>query len=230
MTQSTSLDPAGTDGGELLRHRTDRGPRPAARSPGVDRPSRSGEPWTDEDYQRILVAVREGATDMADVAARIGRTLGPTTSKARRLLPLAERSAPPDRVCLLLREHQDDPQYDWRRTTLEEPPPRPVVQPPALTGIAGLPGADLVTIGYAVALAAGLIDEDVVARLGEELYRRGLAYQLVEHRTERLVQGAEICWEQARAEADAWVARTFADGRRTATDWYAEEYPIPAHW
>lgn len=198
--------------------------------PRAELAPRSGLPWTDAEYEQILGAVREGVTDIAAIAERIGRSLGPTMSKARRLLPLAERSAPVDRVLPLLREHLDDPDYDWQRTTLEEAPPRPVVQPPALTGIPGLSSEDLTTIGYAVGLAAPVIDEDLVLRVGRELYRRGVTRELVAYRAEQLVQRGEIGWDRALAEADTWVARSFAAAREAGDGWSPHEYPAPAYW
>lgn len=198
--------------------------------PRAEPPPRSGHPWTDAEYEQILAAVREGVTDIVLIAERIGRGVSPTMTKARRLLPLAERSAPVDRVLRLLREHLDDPDYDWQRTTLEEAPPRPVVQPPALTGVAGLTSEDLTAIGYAVGLAAPVVDEDLVLRVGRELYRRGATHELVAYRAEQLVQRGEIGWDRALAEADTWVARAFAAARQGREGWAPHEYPAPVYW
>lgn len=191
-------------------------PRQAMHAP------RSGQPWTDAEYQQILAAAREGVRDIEEVATRIGRAPSPTLAKARRLLPVDERAAPVDRVLPLLRAHQEDPAYHWQRVSLEEPPPRPVIQPPALTGIRGLPPGDLVSVGYAVGLAgAAVMDDDVVTRVGDELQRRGLLAELREYRTERLLRwsGAEITRAEAHAEADDWLERAFPAVRRPDYPW-----------
>ncbi|MEE6280906.1 hypothetical protein [Georgenia sp. MJ170] len=174
-------------------------------------PARNGQPWTDAEYEEILAAAREGVTDVETVAARLERGTHATSLKVRRLLPVAERSAPVDRALALLRRHQDDPEYDWQRVTLEEPPPRPVIAPPALTGIAGLSTGELVTVAYAVGLAASAVDDDVVARVGEELQHRDLLVALLDYRTERLLRqpGAEITVARATSEAGAWLQRVF---------------------
>src|SRR5690606_15311213 len=174
-------------------------------------PPRSGQPWTDAEYEQILAAAREGVSDIAEVAERIGRSPQPTLQKAKRLLPVAERSAPVDRVLPLLRKHLEDPEYDWQRVTLEDPPPRPVINPPALTGIRGLRSPELVALSYAVGLAAEAVDESVVDQVGEELYRRGLHHELVRYRAERVVRrpGAEVTYDEAELDAFAWLRRVF---------------------
>lgn len=179
-----------------------------SRRPHSAPPPRSGQPWTDVEYEQILAAARDGVTDIDEVASRIGRGPHPTLAKARRLLPVSERAAPVDRVLVLLRTHQEDPGYDWRRTTLEEPPPRPVIAPPALSGLSGLQPDDLVTIAHALASSMSVADQDVLARVGAEVQRRGLRYELVEHRAGRLYRQTAITWEQALDEADSWLRRS----------------------
>lgn len=186
---------------------------------------RSGMPWTDADYEAILDAVRNGENDLGGVAERIGRAKHTTWAKTKRLLPVAERAAPIDRAMRLIREHLKDPDYDWRQATLEEPPPRPVIQPPALTGIPGLGGSELVAIGYAVALSAATIHHEVVAEVGAQLERRRLLGRLREHRAERLTQqpGAEITWSHAMADAERWIDRVFPATTGASQYWRAVE-------
>ena len=121
------------------------------------------------------LCAREGVTDMDDVATRLGRSRNPTLMKARRLLPPAERSAPPDRVMRMLREHLEEPDYDWERVTLEELPPRPVINPPALTGIPGLGREDLVRICYALALA-NTMQLDIPTAIHQKMVKNALKY------------------------------------------------------
>lgn len=206
---------------EVLAARPDDSGREQGGGPATGRPGgardapevapRSGQPWTDADYEQILTAAREGVTDIGEIARRLGRAPQATLLKARRLLPVGERSAPVDRVLALVRDHLSDPAYDWRRVTLEDPPPRPMVVPPALTGLAGLSADELVAIGYALGLAGPAVAQDVVTRVGEQLERRGLLGELAEYRTERLLRqpGAEIAWAGAVSEARDWVERAF---------------------
>lgn len=200
-----------------------------------ERPPRTGQPWTDAEYREILAAAREGETDIERVAERIGRSLYPTLAKARRLLPVTERAAPVDRVLVLLRRHQEeDPDYDWQRVTLEEPPLRPVVNPPALTGLPGLSGEDLLEIGYAVLVAASAVGPEVVQRVAEEVDRRGLYWALVEYRADRLLRrpGAELTYDRAVEEAAAWLRRVLPRSDDFGGGWAVEEpwHTMPHGW
>jgi transposase-like protein len=231
MTESDGgqVDEVGT--GDGVRTNDVGGAAPARRLHRPGAAPRTGEPWTDADYQQIVAAAQEGVTDMDEVARRVGRTRHPTLVKARRLLPVAERSAPIDRVMTMLREHLEDPAYDWRRASLENPI-RPVYQPPPLMGLSGLTTDDLTQIGYALALAGQAVDRDVVERVGGELVRRGALGEVLTHRTQRLLRqpGAEITWSQATADAEAWVERVFAPEHGWvpwSASYYADHQPEP---
>ncbi|MBD8060975.1 hypothetical protein [Oceanitalea stevensii] len=203
---------------------------PRRPAPAREQPPNAGQPWTDAEYEEILAAAREGVTDMDHVATRLGRSRNPTLMKARRLLPPAERSAPPDRVMRMLREHLEEPDYDWERVTLEELPPRPVINPPALTGIAGVDREDLVRICYALALAGGVAGEDLMSRVTREVLKRGLTFALIELRVDRLLHlGAEVTWDEARADAGRWVNTVLSP---VAPEWpyLEEEHVVPPYW
>ncbi|MGD8148650.1 hypothetical protein [Ornithinimicrobium sp. Y1694] len=131
--------------------------------PGAQRPSqnspaattRSGEPWTDNDYELLLRLCGEGA-DLARVAAELRRTSAAVMSRAKRLLPLDQRGAPGDRVLTHLGElvtAEED--YDWRAHLVATAPPRPVVNhvhPPEIRkGIPGLESDELLAMGAALA-------------------------------------------------------------------------------
>lgn len=201
---------------------------PARPRPVREQPPNSGQPWTDADYEEILAAAREGVTDMDDVAQRLGRTRHPTLTKAKRLLPVGERAAPVDRIMRLLREHLDEPDYDWQRTTLEEPPPPPVINPPALTGIAGLAPDDLVRIAYALTLATGVADEDLLTRVGHQLQLRCLRSRLIDLRAERLEQHNELGWGQAVLDATRWLDRVLPSAGREP--WYDADDSPEYYW
>ncbi|WP_152191919.1 hypothetical protein [Georgenia satyanarayanai] len=202
------------------------------RRPPGEQPPNAGQPWTDADYEEILAAAREGVSDLDDVAERLGRSRAPTLVKARRLLPVAERAAPADRVLRLLREHLGEPDYDWQRVTLEEPPPRPVIHPPALTGVPGLECGDLVRVCYALALAAEVAGEDLLSRVTREVQRRGMLPELVELRVERLFhRGAEVTWEDARRDAARWVHTALPTGGQGSWPYDEdEERLVPPDW
>lgn len=182
---------------------------------------RSGLPWSDADYQQILDAARAGERDIEEVARRLGRASSTTMAKAKQLLPLAQRAVPFDRVLPLLQEYQEQPDYDWRQVMLEQPPPRPVINPPALSGLRGLEHADLLLLGYAVGVAAPALEADLVARMGDELERRGVLTDLERYRVERLVRqpGSETTWSEALAEARVWLRRVFPEVGRGPLHW-----------
>jgi len=142
-------------------------------------------------------------------------------AKAKQLLPLAQRGVPFDRVLPLLSEYQEKPDYDWRQVMLEQPPPRPIVNPPALTGLRGVGREDLLLLGYAVGVAADALTEDLVTRMGDELERRGLLTDVERYRTERLLRrpGSELTWSEATTEARLWLRRAFPEEYRRSWRW-----------
>ncbi|GAB3579315.1 hypothetical protein [Calidifontibacter terrae] len=152
-------------------------------------PGRSGEPWTEDDYEQLVEMCR-GGVGSAAVAKALQRSESPLIARAKKLLPLAERGVPTDLVFAHLRRLlQDDAGYDWRRHLAELPPPRPVVNnilpPPLHAGIPGLTDAQLVAIAYALSWApeAG-VSADVAGAVAGELVRRDLV-QAVRSRLER---------------------------------------------
>lgn len=185
---------------------------------------RSGQPWSDADYQQILDAARAGERDIGVVARRLGRATNPTMAKAKQLLPLAQRGVPFDRVLPLLSDYQEKPDYDWRQVMLEQPPPRPIINPPELAGLRGVAREDLLLLGYAVGVAATALSDDLVARVGEELDRRGLLTDLERYRAERLLRqpGSEAMWSEATVEAQLWLSRVFPEEQRRPWRW--DEY------
>ncbi len=201
------------------------GPRPGWPQSAPEQAPNSGQPWTDADYEEILAAARDGVTDIEELARRLGRSPHPTLQKAKRLLPVAERAAPLDRVMRLLRAHLEEPDYDWQRTTLEEPPPRPVISPPVYTGLRGLERDDLVRVTYALALAGGAGGEDLLPRASQELQRRGLVAELIDLRADRVVRQTEATWDQVVVEAVRWVDRVVPGAVSHA--WPYPEYQDP---
>ena len=145
---------------------------------------RSGEPWTDDDYEELLRLYREG-TDLAELSRRLGRSQAVVQARAKRLLPLDQRGVPSDRVLPQLRRNLlqvDD--YDWQTHLAATPPPRPVVNhvhPPAVrTGIEGLQDHELLAMALALAQlpAPPWEDDDPVRACANEVARRGLENRL----------------------------------------------------
>ena len=78
-------------------------------------PQRSGEPWTDEDYESLVHLCREGL-DLTTLSQQLGRAPQSVRDRAKRMLPLDQRGVPGDRALTQLRKNLlDDPDYDWGR-------------------------------------------------------------------------------------------------------------------
>ncbi|MGO1543910.1 MAG: hypothetical protein ACTHXA_06165 [Gulosibacter sp.] len=180
--------------------------------------SRSGLPWEDRDYRAIIAAIGEGANDIDEVARYTGRTTSSIMSKWRRLLPIEQRTAPRDRVIPLLRGHLEDPNYDWQLATITDPPPPPIVRPPAKTGLPGLELEDLEDIGFAVGLSAVVMPDVLRERLGVEIVTRNLQHRIRDRRVEQLLTspGSVISVAAAEAEANTWISRVYASVSRYA--------------
>ena len=138
-------------------------------------PARAGRPWTDDETERLVALVREGA-EIDSLAKRAERGSTSVLNRLRRMLPLEHRSCPQDMVVSALRDHLREPGYDWRATMLLTPPPRPVVRPPEVvrTGVAGLPDTDLVGVAHSVLLDDRASVAGLRERLVEEVKERGL--------------------------------------------------------
>lgn len=147
--------------------------------PASQRPSRSGQPWADSDYEALLELCRDGVS-LTDVCERLGRGSSAVLTRAKKLLPLDERGVPMDRVLAQLRTHLlADPDYDWARHLAATPPPRPVVNhvhpPSTLTGIGGLEHDELLAMAAALAHLKDVSDDALLERrCAVEVLRRGL--------------------------------------------------------
>lgn len=162
-------------------------PDPSDSAPAVSllvsrqrRPHRSGQPWTDDDYEQMLALVREGH-DADDIADSIGRSPQAVAGKMRAVLPVAQRSCPSDRVLGALRAQvTDDPAYPWAEIVLQSPPPPPIVrQVVHREGVGGLEDDDLVTIAWALLASEGA-DEDVLQGVCREVRERSLTRRVTE--------------------------------------------------
>lgn len=71
------------------------------------RPARSGRPWTDEDYARLVELVRSGASEET-IAADLGRAPNAVAYRVKRMLPVAEQGCVTDRGLPALRGHLAD--------------------------------------------------------------------------------------------------------------------------
>ena len=99
--------------------------------PPAPRPSRSGEPWTAEDYAAVVEACRDQEKPTIEtVADAVGRTPNALRGRIKALLPLDLRGGPADMVPGQLRTALlTDDTYDWQTHLMATPPPAPVVEP-----------------------------------------------------------------------------------------------------
>ncbi len=133
--------------------------------------------------------VRDGA-DHDGIADGLQRPLSTVGTRVRRLLPVAERRCPSDRVLSAAREHLSDPAYDWRHVMLLSEPPRPPAPLPAPIirgGISGLTDDDLVTTAYGLLFAFRESRIPVVREVAREIGHRGLLLDLIGRRADHLL-------------------------------------------
>lgn len=140
-----------------------------AQDHGQRPPTRAGQPWTDEDYEDLVEAIRAGK-DVEGIARAVGRSVQVVQQRLTRMLPVDEQGCVRDRALGALRAHLADPAYDWQRALLLKRPPAPIVhEERVLEGLSGLPPKDLVTIADAL-LDHGTPEADtLVTRLNEEV-------------------------------------------------------------
>jgi hypothetical protein len=153
-------------------------PRPRPGHPG--RPSRSGQPWTDDDYERLVALVREGH-GIARIADALDRTEGAVTPRLRALLPPEQRAILADRVLPTLRDHvRERPDYPWAEVMVTMPPPAPIVEEVVhRAGIAGLESELLAEVAWAV-LHCETAASAAVRQVCREAEARGLGRDLEE--------------------------------------------------
>lgn len=187
-------------------------------------PARSGEPWTDEDYEQLVALIRDGA-DHDEIATGLQRPLSTVGMRTRRLLPVEERRCPSDRVLPAARRHLSDPAYDWHHVMLLSEPPRPAapLPPPVVRGgVPGLDDDDLVTTAYGLLCAFRESRRPVVREVAQEVGRRGLEQDLIGRRADHLLHrmGETVTsYTEAHDLARRWVLdapawKQYEDGPR----------------
>lgn len=151
------------------------------------RPARSGQPWTDEDYEHLLALVREGL-DAPEIAEGVQRSEAAIHQRLRALLPPDMRACLTDRVLPTLRKQLlADPDYPWADIMVQRPKPAPVItQVVNRAGIAGLEDVELAEVAWAL-LHCETGDEHLTLEVCTEAARRQLDAQL----TERLARAFE---------------------------------------
>lgn len=181
--------------------------------PSPRRPTRSGEPWTDDDYETLVRLCAEGAT-LASVAEELGRGERAVLGRARRMLPLDERGLPDDRALARLRHHlREDPGYDWGTRLTESPPPRPVEHTHVTVRRDGIPGlTDQDLLDVAELLVTGATTRVPAQReVLDEVLDRHLEDRLADRLGRRLVEAAlsAVGLRSRREQAfhDEWYGR-----------------------
>lgn len=204
----------------LTMVRDDDQPKEVARPP-----SRSGQPWSDADYECIVEAVRAGK-GIDGIAHATSRSAQVVQQRLVRMLPVEERGCLRDRVLGALRTHLADPAYDWQRALLLTAPPTPIVhEERVLSGFSGLPAQDLVTIADALLDHGTPSADELLARLDAEV-ADPLLWRHVEQRTaERMLRRAH--WPLAPYEADQEAAARVLELRRLSQDPHSHE---PQEW
>ncbi|GAB2512249.1 hypothetical protein [Paramicrobacterium agarici] len=187
-------------------------PFPQVKMP--QQPARSGKPWTDSDYERLIAAVRSGL-DAVQIAESIDRPQSTIASRVRMLLPVDVRQCPSDRVLPAAREAFESDDYDWRVTILQSPPPQPIVTPPPVVrrGVAGLQADDLGTIAFSLAQTGGTRCAELLTRVCAEMPSAPGAQGVAEDLAIRWLRrsGALVGWhDSAERAAHEWLAS--ADG------------------
>lgn len=194
--------------------------------PLPDRPSRSGQPWTEECLAELVTLLLEGH-DVRAIALRAGRTHSTVLTRLRRMLPPDERGCPEPLVLPRLRELLATADYDWRRTMLKDAPPRPVHRPPAVhhAGVAGLVDDDLVEVADAL-IRTNVREADLLERVRQEVVERRLGDRLVSRRVRDLVRSTPTYHheEEFRMAAEQWVTNGL-DGPIGPRAWRAYDEP-----
>lgn len=201
--------------------------------PPPRRPARSGEPWTEEDYE-TLVRMSAGGADLQQVAQELRRRGTAVLARARRMLPLEERGLPADRALVQLRRHlREDPAYDWAGWLATSPPPRPVEHTHVTTRLDGIPGLedeDLLAVAECL-VTGGALGSATRGDVLSEVVSRGLTRRLAEQVGEHLVDDAlRSCRRHAPVDVEpgphpSWDCEPYArPGGRSPDDgpWSAE--------
>jgi hypothetical protein len=201
---------------------------PVRRSAWRPQPRRSGQPWTDDDYERLVTLVREGQ-DVPAIAGALGRTEGAVTPRLRALLPPEQRAILADRVLTTLRGHvQDRPDYPWAEIMVQLPPPAPVVEEVVhRAGVAGLEADLLVEAAWAM-LHCETAEAEAVREVCLEVEARGLDDLLVERLGTALVSRVPPVTPDEAHHA-AMTRFDLACGRRIRPDPYRYR-PYDAGW
>lgn len=207
------------------------GPAPDGRGAGdpADRLARSGQPWTDEDYESLLAACRQGLT-LDAIATTLRRRDTAVLDRARRILPVTERGLPRDRAVARLRQIlQDDPDYDWATALLRSPPPRPIEHAVyERHGLEGLRTEELLDVGQLVVLqqTGPLRIHESVLRL---LERRGLVEELERRVGSHLAGRARdrVADSYDRGYPDPWESPVAPEWDRPFCDCAGCEPPVP---
>jgi hypothetical protein len=184
---------------------SDRAPALSLLASRLHRPHRSGQPWTDDDYEQMLALVREGH-DADHIAGSIGRSPQAVAGKMRAVLPVEQRSCPTDRVLGALRAQvTHDPDYPWAEIVLQTPPPPPIVrQVVHREGVGGLEDDDLVTIAWALIACEGA-DEDVLQRICREVRERSLTRRVTDRFARSLMRRTPpVMSDEAHEAAVRW--------------------------
>jgi hypothetical protein len=178
------------------------------------RPARTGQPWTDEDHERLIELVREGRA-LTPIADALQRTDQAVVQRMRAVLPVDERKCPADRVLPALRGHLDrEPDYPWAEIILQSPAPAPTVQHVVRhEGVAGLDDDLLVQVAYGL-LRSEAAGDGHREQACEEVRNRGLVDRVTTlYRRALLRRTPPLTPHEADDAADEWFEAALGEGR-----------------
>lgn len=188
-------------------------------------PKRGGSPWTDDDHELLIHLVQEDERP-PELASRLERSEQSVLQRLRRLLPLEHRGCPVDRLYPAAQSAFADSNYDWKKTVLLSPAPRPVTMGPTIErhGVEGLEDHDLTTIAFALAQTGGARCAEVLERVSVEVPTRRGVFNDIVRLAGKWLQRHHIPVAEAgplRAAAADWILAS--DGWRDA---HEPEYPL----
>ena len=171
-----------------------------------ERPSRAGAPWSLAEEDRLLDALRTGAS-VDTLVADFGRTRGALNSRARKMLFGAQpgKLAGDDAIAELRQLLADDPSYRPAPSIRDELR----LKRTRASVYRAVSDVDLATIAATLFATSDYDSMQTAARVFQEIETRQLWSQMIERRAELLVWRSEngLTHDDALEEARAAVDR-----------------------
>lgn len=186
-------------------------------------PTRHKQPWTEQDLEAALEAVREDCP-LEDIAERIGRTPLVLRNQLRRMLPADERHLKADLIQARLRQLNRNGDYDWLAAMAQQPKPEWTLQAEAYeqrqtalvdsarsVGVGALSDNDLITLATAILDSQGGFPHDLRRIVATLLQERDLVQDLDRWMRARGERALELLMTEADAGLDEEWYRSARD-------------------